>query len=68
MLGGCTHVVWGAQKEHWKMELTQKRNTKNIIQKKTKGTIRETSRNFQKLPEKQSAQFNKEKRAVCLLR
>jgi hypothetical protein len=60
MLGGCTCCA-GAQKEHWKMELTQKRNTKNIIQKKTKGTIRETSR-------KQSAQFNKEKRAVCLLR
>jgi hypothetical protein len=44
MLGGRHTFVPGAQKEHWKMEQTQKRNTKNIIQKKTKGTIQKNKR------------------------
>jgi hypothetical protein len=45
MLGGLHTLCGGAQKEHWKMEPTQKRDTKNIIQEKTKGTIRKTEMN-----------------------
>src|SRR5215831_7843393 len=37
------HQRGNTKKEHWKMEPTQKRNTKNIIQENTKGTIRKKS-------------------------